>query len=68
MLCGVHGPGGDVGVGGVGGVAQGTFVKSKKSNKSGCAASRLVRCALAPMKRFSTNLMMAVWSIGIWET
>ncbi len=52
------------GVGGVGGVAQGTLLKSKKSSRSGCTASRAVRCALGPMKRFSTNLITAVWSIG----
>ena len=27
-----------------------------------------VRCALGPMKRFSTNLITAVWSMGICET
>ena len=43
-----------------GGVAHGMLVKSKKSNKSGCAASRFVKCADGPMKRFSTNLIMAV--------
>lgn len=43
-----------------GGVIHGMLVKSKKSNKSGCAASRFVRCADGPMKRFSTNLMIAV--------
>lgn len=48
------------GVGGVGGVDHGILVKSKKSSRSGCAASRAVRCAELPMKRFSTNLMMAV--------
>ena len=48
------------GVGGVGGVAQGTLVKSKNSSRFGCAASRAVKCAALPIKRFSTNLMIAV--------
>ena len=68
MVCGVHGPGGATGVGGVGGVNQGEFVKSKKLSRSGCAASRFVRCAPELMKRFSTNFMIAVWSMGTWET
>ena len=50
----------DTGVGGVGGVSQGILLKSKKSSRFGCAASRAVRCAEGPMKRFSTNLMTAV--------
>ena len=54
--------------GGEGGVAHGVLTKSKKSKRFGCAASRAVRCAEGPMKRFSTNFMMAVWSIGICET
>jgi hypothetical protein len=33
----------DAGTGGVGGVAQGAFEKSKKSSRLGCAASRDVR-------------------------
>ena len=36
---------GVTGAGGVGGVAQGILVKSKKSSRLGCAASRAVRCA-----------------------
>src|SRR6266702_1536112 len=48
------------GLGGFGGVAHGTLVKSKNSNRLDCAASRAVRCADGPMKRFSTNLMIAV--------
>ena len=44
----------------VGGVAHGTALKSKKSSKSGCAASRLVKCAVGPTNRFSTNLIIAV--------
>ena len=43
-----------------GGVAHGLFAKSKKSSRLGCAASRFVRCADAPINRFSTNLMTAV--------
>ncbi len=58
----------DTGVGGVGGVAHGTVVKSKKSRRFGWAASRAVRCAAGPMNRFSTNLSIAVWSIGMCET
>ena len=64
MAAGVH----DevvTGAGGVGGVAQGMLVKSKKSSKLGWAASRAVRCAVLPIKRFSTNLITAVWSIGM---
>lgn len=56
------------GAGGAGGVDHGTFVKSKNSRRLGCAASRGVKCAEAPMKRFSTNLITAVWSIGVCET
>ena len=56
------------GVGGVGGVAQGILVKSKKSSRFGCAASLAVKCAELPIKRFSTNLMIAVWSMGVWPT
>ena len=48
------------GAGGLGGAAQGVLLKSKNSSRSGCAASRAVRCAALPMNRFSTNLMMAV--------
>ena len=60
MLCGVQGPGDATGVGGMGGVNQGTPVKSKNSSKSGWAASRLVKCAPELIKRFSTNFMIAV--------
>lgn len=60
MLSGLQVPEVVFGVGGVGGVAQGTPVKSKKSSRLGWAASRLVRSAEGPMKRFSTNLMIAV--------
>ena len=56
------------GVGGVGGVAQGTLVKSKKSSRLGWAASRAVRLGSPGIKRFSTNLITAVWSMGMWET
>ena len=59
---------GVTGAGGVGGVAHGTLLKSKNSSRSGCAASRAVRCAELPMNRFSTNLITAVWSIGVCET
>jgi hypothetical protein len=59
---------GGTGVGGVGGVAQGTLVKSKKSSRLGCAASRGVRCAFGPINRSSTNLMTAVWSMGMCDT
>lgn len=61
MLAGVQlAPPSVYGVGGLGGVAQGTLVKSKKSSRFGCAASRAVRCAELPMNRFSTNLITAV--------
>lgn len=63
MLAGVHDEptaGGTGTLDAAGGVFHGMLVKSKKSNKSGCAASRFVRCADAPMKRVSTNLMTAV--------
>ena len=43
----------------LGGFAQGTLLKSKKSSKSGCAASRAVK-ETPFKKRVSTNLMMAV--------
>src|ERR1700722_550460 len=56
------------GAGGEGGVAQGTALKSKNSSRLGCAASRGVNWAELPIKRFSTNLMTAVWSIGVCET
>lgn len=56
------------GLGGVGGVAHGTLVKSKNSSRLGCAASRAVRCVELPINRFSTNLITAVWSIGVCET
>lgn len=56
------------GTGGVGGVAQGVPLKSKKSSRLGCAASREVRYFPFPMKRSSTNLMIAVWSIGTCDT
>ena len=69
MLLGVHVAGlGVVGAGGLGGVAHGAAVKSKKSSRLGWAASRCVKCVLLPMKRFSTNLITAVWSIGVCET
>jgi len=46
-LSGVHGSDPKdcavIGAGGVGGVAHGTLLKSKKSSRSGCAASRAVR-------------------------
>lgn len=58
----------DTGAGGVGGVSHGILVKSKNSNKFGCAASRAVRWAELPINRFSTNLMIAVWSIGTCDT
>jgi hypothetical protein len=67
MAAGVH----DevvTGAGGAGGAAQGVLVKSKKSSRFGWDASRAVRCTVLPIKRFSTNLITAVWSIGIWET
>src|SRR6185503_3841285 len=68
-LSGVHGLVGNEselnGVGGLGGVSHGTLLKSKNSSRFGCAASRAVRCAPFPMKRSSTNLMTAVWSIGV---
>src|SRR5215469_254409 len=60
MAAGLQLPGGGLGAGGVGGFDHGTLVKSKKSIRSGWAASRLVRWADEPMKRFSTNLMTAV--------
>ena len=53
---------------GGGGTDHGTLMKSKKSSRLGWALSRLVRCAVGPMKRLSTNLMTAVWSMGTWET
>ncbi len=56
------------GAGGVGGVAHGTALKSKNSSRFGCAASRFVRCAEELMNRLSTNLITAVWSIGVCET
>jgi hypothetical protein len=31
-------------------------------------ASRLINCAELPTNLFSTNLMMALWSMGMWET
>ena len=61
MLAGVQlDPPSVKGAGGLGGVAHGSLVKSKKSSRLGCAASRAVRCAELPMNRFSTNLMTAV--------
>ena len=64
MLAGVQGSDPSdwavTGAGGVGGVAHGAPVKSKKSSKSGCAASWAVRCAELPIKRLSTNLITAV--------
>src|SRR5580658_6499053 len=72
MLLGVHGlyprDSAVTGIGGVGAVAHGMFVKSKNSSRLGCAASRAVRCAVLPINRFSTNLITAVWSIGVCET
>ena len=55
----------ETGAGGDGGVCQGTLVKSKKSSRLGCAASLAVKCAELPMNRFSTNLITAVWSMGM---
>jgi hypothetical protein len=63
MLAGVHVDPTEGGTGmldAAGGIFHGMLVKSKKSNKSGCAASRLVRCTDGPMNRLSTNLMIAV--------
>jgi hypothetical protein len=56
------------GLGGEGGVDHGIFVKSKNSRRLGWAASRLVKFAELPINRFSTNLMIAVWSIGVCDT
>ena len=44
--------------GGLGGVAHGTFMKSKNSAMSGCAASRAVK--LGKLNRVSMNFKMAV--------
>ena len=71
-LVGVHGLVANdpelTGVGGLGGVIHGTLLKSKNSSRFGCAASRAVRCAPFPTNRSSTNLITAVWSIGVCET
>src|ERR1700721_130991 len=53
------------GAGGEGGMAQGTALKSKNSSGLGCAVSRGVKWAELPRNRFSTNLIIAVWSIGV---
>ena len=71
MLPGVHvdpTAGGTGTLEGAGGVSHGMLVKSKKSKRFGCALSRLVRWAVGLMKRLSTNLMTAVWSMGTCET
>ena len=60
MLEWVQVPDGSWGVGRLGGVAHGTPVKSTKSSKLGCAASRAVKWAEGPINRFSANLMTAV--------
>lgn len=51
----------------LGGVSQGTLVKSKKSMRSDWTASRAVSVC-PPKNLVSTSLMMAVWSIGMCET
>ena len=68
MFVGVHDVVEVKGAGGEGGVAQGTALKSKKSSRLGCAASRGVKWAELPRNRFSTNLIIAVWSMGVCET
>ena len=49
-------------------MAQGVVAKSKNSSRFGWALSRAVRCAEDPIKRFSTNFRMAVWSMGVCDT
>ena len=68
MLAGVQVPVALFGAGGAGGVAQGMPLKSKKSSRFGWAASRAVRLGFPGMNRSSTNLITAVWSIGMCET